>query len=314
MANVSGQGGTWNLLNYAGDLFSSSQKTTPLLNLMGGLSRAQVTSNFEFPCASNYALASATQPARTETQSLTAPTANEVVRDQVKNVTQIFDRQIALSYVKLSNSGRLSGINTVGATNAADDEFAFQEATNMMEIVNDINYSFHNGAYQIATGVTVANKTLGLVALAAANTTAAAGGADISEDVLGTLIIAMEAAGALFQNPVLFCGAAQYFKISKAFGFAPMDRNTGGIDIKNIIAPIIGNLPVVYDKNMPAATICIYDMAVVRPVVQLVPGKELFAPEPLAKSGANESWLMFGQVGLNHGPVYAHGSITGLGT
>lgn len=314
MANVSGTGTIWNLLNYAGDLFTSSRQSTPLLNAMGGLSNAKITNNFEYPTASNYTLATPAQPAITETASLTAAAGNEIVRDQDKNVTQIYRRTIDLSYVKLSNQNRLSGINTAGAVNNAEDEFAFQETQNQMEIARDINYTFHNGTYQIATSAAVANKTRGLITVAAANTTVAAAGADITSTILDSLILAMEAAGATFMNPVLFADATQIQKINDAFGYAPEDRNVGGTDVKQIIAPIVGNLPVVYDWMMPSGTIAIYDMAVVSPVVQPVPGKALFEPEKLAKTGAAEEWEMFGQVGLDYGPLYAHGSITGLGT
>jgi hypothetical protein len=36
--------------------------------------------------------------------------------------------------------------------------------------------------------------------------------------------------------------------------------------------------------------------------------------EELSKSGANESGQIFGQLGLDHGPGFMHGTITGLAT
>jgi len=36
--------------------------------------------------------------------------------------------------------------------------------------------------------------------------------------------------------------------------------------------------------------------------------------EPLSKTGAGESWQLFGMVGLDYGSSIYHGTITGLAT
>ena len=115
--NITGTGTTWNLPNYAGELFTADPTNTPILSAIGGLTGGVQTENFEFPTDSQYSLPAAAQPEITETASMTAPAAEEVVRDQSTNVTQIFHEKVAISYVKESNRGRMSGLNTAGQQN-----------------------------------------------------------------------------------------------------------------------------------------------------------------------------------------------------
>jgi hypothetical protein len=55
-------------------------------------------------------------------------------------------------------------------------------------------------------------------------------------------------------------------------------------------------------------------MSMIRPVTQPTPGKGNFFYEELAKTGAAEQGQVFGMFGLDHGPAFAHGKITGLAT
>jgi hypothetical protein len=280
---------------------------------MGGLSNAAVSGNFEFPCSVEYAHEDAAQPAITETDSLTFPTATEIALSQTKNVTQIFWRGIVISREKLVNQSRLSGINTAGVMSAVENELAWQETQAQIGIARDVNFTFHNGAYQIATGVGVANKSRGLLTLAAANTTVAAGGATLSKALMDELLQDMYTAGASFSNMVIFCNGFQKTKLSEIYGYAPTDRMVGGVNI-SMIETDFGRIGIMLDRDMPAATVGVYDLSVVRPVVQLMAGEMLFEPQWRDPSGAAEKRLMVGNVGIDHGPGFAHGSITGLAT
>ena len=52
----------------------------------------------------------------------------------------------------------------------------------------------------------------------------------------------------------------------------------------------------------------------IAPVIQPVPGKGNFFLEQLAKTGAGESYQLFGQIGLDHGPEWYHGKFTDIAT
>jgi len=65
-------------------------------------------------------------------------------------------------------------------------------------------------------------------------------------------------------------------------------------------------------RMMPTDKLVVVDVGVCAPVFQPVPGKGNLFYEELARTGAALSGQMFGQIGLNHGPLFAHGSLTGL--
>lgn len=311
---VAGEGEYWDLPNYTGMLFSADPTKTPFLSMIGGLTGGKITQNFEFPTSSEYDFTAAAQPAITETQSLTASTyLKNYVRDQSKNVTQIFMKGVHCSYVKLSNQGRLSGINSAGAVNNVADELAFQKVTTLKEIARDVEYTFLNGAYALAPNQTTANKTRGILAVAVLSTEIAAGTADLSKALIDQCLREMAAAGALFDNIVMICNAFQMQSVSDIYGYAPMDRNIGGLAIKQLLTDFT-SLGIVYDPFIPADDIAFVDVAHCAPVFQPVPGKGNLFYEELSKTGAAESGQMFGQIGLDYGSIYLHGSITDLST
>lgn len=308
--NVNGGGNTWNLPNYAGELFTADAESTPFLNMIGGLTGGGLqTGNFEFPTDSQYSYPAATQPAITETASLTAPGAISYVRDQSKNVTQIFHEKVSISYAKQSNGQRLSGINTAGAQNNVVSEKDFQIARTLGKIGRDVEHTFLNGDYQIATGVGVANKTRGMYE--AAGTTIAAAGAELSKQLLQQLFREMYTNGAIFSNIVLWTNAYLKQIISGLYGYAPTDRNVGGVNIKQIETDF-GNIGIMLNRFNPSSDLLVAEMSVIAPVFQPVPNKGNFFYEELAKTGAAEEGQLFGQIGLDHGPSFMHGSITGL--
>ena len=313
MAQVSGQGTVWNLPNYAGVLYCAGQLNQPFLRAIGGVSGGgQMTENFEFPIASEFDFPSAAQPAITETASLTAPTAIEYVRNQSFNVCQIFQESVNVSYEKLANRGRLSGINTVGLKNNVGEEMTWQKTQALQKMYRDINYTAINGVYQIATNAGVANKTRGMLAAISSNAVAASA-ATLTKSMIDTLLKTMFDNGAIFNNLVIVCNGFQKQKISDIYGYAPEDRTVGGVNIQQILTDF-GAIGIMLDKDMPAASMAFVEMSVVSPVWQAVPGKGLLFYEDLAKVGASENGQFFGKFGLNYGAEWLHGKITGLAT
>ena len=312
MANVSGQGTVWNLPNYSGELFTADALNTPILTAIGGLTGGLQTDNFEFATDSQYSLPTAAQPSISETASLTAPTAVGIVRSQNTNVTQIFQEKVSISYAKLSNGGRMSGLNTAGQQNNVSEK-DFQISSALKKIARDIEYTIINGQYQKSTASNVANTTRGMLELCSTVNTVAASGAAMSKALLNQLLQDMYNAGAVFSNLVLYTGAHQKVGISDVYGYAPQDRNVGGVNIKQIETDF-GNIGIVLDRFMPNDTILLAELSVMAPVFQPVPDKGNFFYEELAKSGASEDGQIFGQFGLDHGPAFMHGTITGLAT
>lgn len=328
MAQVTGIGTTWNLPNYAGELFTADPTQTPLLSMIGGLTGGRQTDNFEFPTAVLYDFPDATQPEISESASATAPTASHIARTQEKNVVQIHQEVIDLTYAKQSNSGRMSGLNTAGQTPNPGDEKAWQIQQKLIKIARDVEYSFIRGNYQLATKATEANKTRGMLELCtstAGTSISAKGGTDesptyapLSKALLDQLFREMADNGAYFGKMVLFCGAYQKQMITNLYADqfkAQMQttQNVGGMNITEIETDFF-KMGVVWDRFMPNDAILVADMAHIAPVFQAVPGKGVLFQEDLAKTGASDKIQIYGQIGLAHGPAFLHGAITGLKT
>ena len=306
----------WSLPNYAGQLFTADVVNTPLLTMMGGLNGGKQATNFEFPVTSEYDFPAVAQPDIGEDDSLTAPAVTQAVRAQTKNVCQIFQQSVKVSYEKMANRGRLLGINTVGSENNVADELAWQIDYNLKIIARNIEQTILNGAYQIATGETVSNRSRGLVATCSLSggTRVNASAAALTKAMMQELFLDMFTAGAMLLNPVIFVNGYQKQALSDIYGYAPEDRNVGGVNIK-VIETDFGNIGVApAHRFMTASVLLVVDMAVVSPVFQPVPGKGNFFYEELAKTGAAEAGQIFGKFGLDHGPAFAHGELYGLAT
>ena len=318
MAIVTGVADTWNLPNYAGELFTADTAATPLLTMSGGLNGGKRTTNFEFPTSLLYEFPDPEQPEISENDSAVAPTPSHIPRDQQSNVVQIHQETIDITYAKQSNYGRLSGLNTAGAFANPINEKDWQLRQKLVKIARDIEHSFINGKYQISTNASVANKTRGLIELTqmSGGTTIDATGAGLSFDMLQELYLEMASNGAFFTNPVMFVNAALKQQITRIYGkvngFAlPATRNVGGLNIQEIEMDF-AKMGIVYNRFMPTDAVLITDMAYVEPVFQEVPEKGVLFTEPLAKVGASDKYQLYGQIGLAHGPAFLHGSITGI--
>ena len=224
---------------------------------------------------------------------------------------QIFQEKVSITYVKLSNGGRMSGLNTAGQQNNVPDERAWQIARTLEKIARDVEYTFLNGVYSKATSVSTVNKTRGMLELCSEGTTIAAGSKKLTKENLQTLFKKMYDAGAIFSNMVLWVNSTQKQLITDIYSYAPTDRNLGGTNIKQLETDF-GNIGISLNRFMPQDTVLAAEMSAIAPVFQPVPGKGNFFYEELAKTGAAEEGQIFGQIGLDHGPAFLHGTITGL--
>jgi hypothetical protein len=319
MPNVNAAATVWNCPNYTGELFLIGANQTPYLNMIGGLQGASIrtVADFQFPLAQPFALEAASQPAISETASLTAPDPWTYVRDQDVNTVQIFQRQVSVSYAKQSVVGQVTADPTTGLVDITDNqpvqnERDFQISAHMRQISVNIDYTFLNGQYQQATAANVAAKSRGIITACTTNTVNAAAAA-LDKALIDQLLRTMATNGSEFVNPVIFVNAFQKQKITNIYGYAPEDRNIGGLNIKQIETDF-AILGIVWAPNVPNATLLIADLSVCSPVFLPVPEKGVLFYEELSKTGASEKGQIYGQVGLDYGPEEYHGTITNLAT
>ena len=302
-------------LNYLGELFMVGAFQTPFLNMAGGIegARSKVTRSFIFPTAQPWGLRSASQPEISEAASVAAGTPTIVNRTQATNTVQIFKEDVEVSYAKQSTYGEIAGLastETVGGQ-PVNDEFEFQKMAHLRQIAFDADYAFLNGAYQAAANAATAAKTRGIITACLTNNEVAANGGELTKAMIQSLMKEMATNGAVFENPVLFCNAYQKQKLSGIYGYAPESRTVGGVNIEQIYTDF-AQLGVIWSPNVPTDTILVADMNYVYPVFCPVPGKGLVFYEDLAQVGASMKGQMYGQMGIDYGPVQYHGVITGL--
>lgn len=315
--NVSGMGTTFNCPNYVGELFQFGQQDTPFLNMIGGISGGNmpVVQSTEFALNQGYKLNAASQPAISESASATAPTATTYVRSQETNVVQIFQRAVDVSYSKMGNADAIGGISVLGQVQPVRNEKDFQITANLRQIAKDANYTFLHGTYNKATAATEINKTRGI--LTAITTKVVNGEAtaavELNKDLLDELLRESANDGFDFSNAVIFVDAYNKQMITKLYGYAPQDRNIGGMNIKQLETDF-GNVMVMYEPTM-GGELGLFDMNKVKPVFRNIVGKGAgIFYEDLAKVGASERGQLYGEMGLDYGSEAFHAKIKNLTT
>ena len=307
---------SFGVLNYSGMLFNKGNVRTPLSSIIG--SKAKTTNHVEFVTGQEYTSGGdGSQPAISETASLTAPDASVVTREQKTNVTQIFMESVGISYAKQSNMGTLSGINIENQQANPMNELDFQVAAKIQKVNRDIEYTFINGEFHKATKDSEANKTRGLVPAITSNVTVM-GSKPLGLWDIADMMKKIYGANAPTDGLCLWCDAVTLFQINadavqNGLTVVPAAREINGIALSSVITP----LGVVYlhlGECLPAGTALLLNLDVIAPVYQPVPGKGNFFLEQLAKTGAGEKYQLFGQIGLDHGPEWYHGKFTGIST
>jgi hypothetical protein len=301
--------------NYSGMLFVKGNARTPFSTLIGA--NPLVTNHVEFTCGQFWTAKTGTQPAISETDSLTAPQATVTTRQQVTNVTQIFQYSVDVSYGKMANMGTLSGINVANQQANPNSELDFQVAATMAQAAADIEYTFLNGVYAKAATDAQANKTRGLIAAITSNVVDADSAA-LSWDMVTECLAKIHKQGGVINNYVLGVDSTAMIQLNKAaidnkMTIVPASREVNGLALSTIVTPL-GNVALVLLDTLPAGTAVIFNPAMMHPVYQPVPGKGNFFLEPLAKVGASEKYQIYGELGLDHGQEYLSGKITGIQT
>lgn len=301
--------------NFSGLLFAKGQQATPLSTMIGA--RPLYTNHVEFTCGQEFATEKGSQPEISENASLTAPTPSIVTRSQLTNVTQIFMESVSISYAKQSNMGTLSGINVADQVANPTDELAFQVTRRMAKVAQDIEYTFMNGVYNKATTDDEVNKSRGLLTAITSNVL------DVNSGALTYWLVAeglkcIHDQGARTDNIVLGVDATTLLQLNldaqkNNLTIVPEGRDVNGLKIQTVVTPL-GMVGVALMDTLPSGTAVLFNPTIMAPVYQPVPGKGNFFLEPISKKGAGETYQIFGQVGLDHGPEWMSAKFTNIST
>lgn len=317
MGAVAGQGTTYNLPNYHGELYTVTPTETPFLSAIGGLSGGKRTKSVEFEWQTVDRRASTTNNSVVE--GAAAPTGVARSRSNVSNVVEIHQSAIEVSYTRQAATGMYGGINIGADDNPVNDELTAQITAELEAMAVDIELSFLTGVYAKPGTNATARKTRGLLAAITTNVNANGGTPRaISKTIVDAQLSAMFAAGAKLpqESTVFMVGPAQKVALSNLYGTGSlnqptMTRNIGGVAVDTIVTDF-GTFGVMLDRWMPTGQIGVVDLSVCAPVWLEIPGKGLLFAEQLAKVGASEKWQLYGEVGLEYGPEVYHGVIKDL--
>ena len=253
------------------------------------------------------------------------PSASAIIRQEVKNVLEIHQEAVNISYTKQGATGMVAD---AGATLAnfqplgdqpVSGEVAHQLALKINQIARDVELSMLTGTFANPATNASARQMRGIIT--AATTHANAGpvvGAAALRTAINSMLAGMyedETSVAPLIQPVIFVNGSTKVLLSEAYsnngGLADRSRTIGGVNVETIVTDF-GTFGVVLDRYIPTDTLLLADMSVVAPVFLEIPGKGHFFTEPLAKTGAYDRAQIYGEIGLEYGPEQYHGSIAGI--
>lgn len=314
MTGVTGQGTTYNLPNYTGDLFLVSKEDTPFLSAIGGLTGGESAGSTLIEWQTEDMRDA--DITRQRTEGAQAPNGEERPRSRVSNVLEIHQEAVELSYTRQATTRMRSTdgekLVTIGTTTMPESELKHQLDLSLKQVARDVNKAFITGTYQNPTDNTTPRKTRGLVE--AITTNVVAGTGSLTEDlVLDTLQKVWEHGGIREgETRTILVGAKMKRALSKVFikenGYRETSRTVGGVNVQAIETDF-GACNIMLDNDVPADTLLVVSLEECAPVFLEIPGKGTFFAEPLAKTGAFDKVQLYGEIGLRYGAEQHHGKL-----
>ena len=267
--------------NLSGFLFSKGNTRTPFSTLIGG--NPKTTKSTKFPVGVFYDVEAGDQPEISEASSVTAPAGEVTTRSQQYNTTQIFQKTVA---------------------------------RRMDKIASDIEYSFLRGSYQEATSNSVAAKTRGLLEAITTNVIdmgTASTPATLTYWKVAEAMKSINEQGGDTSRLVLGVSPAALLQLNA--DAASNNYTNGapltimGLNLQTVVTPLgIVAVQVLNDLaakgNETENSAVIFNPEYMSPVYQYSANHPPFMLEPLAKVGAADRFMIYGEVGLDYGPEH----------
>lgn len=313
MAGITGQGTTFNLPNYVGELFAASPEDTPLLSAIGGLTGGESVGATLFEWQ-GYDLRDAADN-RQRLEGANAPSGEERVRYNASNVLEIHQEAVEVSYTKQGANRQRGAGNTavtVGTTVIPADELAWQLEQQFKQIARDVEKTFITGTYARPADNTAPRKTRGLLE---AITTNVAASATLTEAAVLDLFQEVWENGGIHEGETrtVIVNAALKRQLTKIFikdaGYEEQTRNVGGVSLQTFETDF-GRANIMLNRYMPVDQLAVASLEELAPAFLEIPGKGHFFAEPLAKTGSADKVQIYGEIGLKYGNERKHGKLT----
>jgi len=174
MPGITGQGTTFNLPNFVGELFAVSPTDTPLLSAIGGLTGGEQADKALFQWQ-GYDLRNADK-GRQRLEGANAQTAEARTRFNVTNVCEIHQETVELSYTKMAASGQYSSTGSahpgavgISGMNPVVNELDWQTRQALVQIARDVEFGFIAGTFANPGTNATARSTRGIMAATTIN-------------------------------------------------------------------------------------------------------------------------------------------------
>ncbi len=323
-AAVLGQGTTYNLPNYVGELFALTPQDTPFTSAIGVLTGGRNTRSTKFGWQSYDERDGSDANQRLE--GADAPTAQNRKRVFGENVVEIHQESVEVSYTKQAAVNLIdSAASGVEGSNPVTDEYQWQIDKQLKAIKRDIEVTFITGTFQQGAdggdGVEdTPRKTRGLLSAITTNLLA-----PVAPDNVLDIAMLNDISQMAWDNGGLAEGDTATIMLNsvqkrnltaaaKADGIVlPASRDVAGVHVTTIETDF-GTLNVMLNRYMPQGDLVVVSLEECAPVFLEIPGKGFLFVEPLAKTGSAEKAQIYGEVGLWYGNEKKHGKITGLDT
>lgn len=318
MPGIVGQGTTYNLPNFVGELFQSSPEDTPLLSSIGGLTGGKSINSTLFEWQ-GYDLRDA-DDSRQRLEGAKAPDGESRKRFNAYNVTEIHQEAVELSYTKQGATGQrnVGDMPVVQLGNAVvpADEMAWQITQQLKQIARDVEKTFITGTFNNPPDNQHARRTRGLLEAITTNvmTTDKTAKTLDRETILDLMEKAWQNGGiqesetrTVIVNSTLKRALTRVF-ITDA-KYQEQTRNVGGVDLQTVETDF-GRLNIMLDRYMPKDKLIVASLEQLSPCFMPIPNKGHFFAEPLGKDGASDKVQLYGEIGLEYGNERTHAVLT----
>ncbi|NJP27101.1 hypothetical protein FLW53_23450 [Microbispora sp. SCL1-1] len=174
MAGITGQGTTFGLPNYVGELFAVTPTDTPFLSAIGGLTGGEAANATLFNWQ-GYDLRDA-DDSRQRLEGADAPNAENRVRFEEHNVVEVHQESIEVTYTKLAATGQFASTGSnnpnsaaVSGSNPVMNELDWQIEQSLKQIARDVEKSFITGTFSNPNSNATPRRTRGLLQATATN-------------------------------------------------------------------------------------------------------------------------------------------------
>ena len=303
---------------YAGPiLFREGRVDTPLLSMIS--SRRRFTDAEMFIIGQTFAAPKASDSVVSENQAATeVPDFAPTGRKQDTNVTQIMTKSIAQTDYSTGNTGMLLGPNLAGQqTGNPAGERDFQRTQKVLELAQDLEYSFINSKYQFRNGDrSIPNRTRGLIDAIKTNVLDV-GGNELSWMHLLEVQCSIADNGGVTNGLVLGCDdvtATQIALEAKSEKFEVITGMTtiGGIAVTNI-RTTKGFIQVVNLRYLPEGTALLLNIPALSIVEQPFENGN-WTWFDIGRQAGSRVEMLQGACGLDYGYEGAHALIKNIAT